>query len=185
MKKKTFVMLLALVLVFGIAVGGTLALLTAKTEEVKNTFTPSTINIKLEETKPTDKTAKMLPGATIEKDPKATVLTGSEDCWLFVEVTKSANFDYFMTFEIADGWTLVEGTTNVYGRKVAVADMGTAYSVLKNDRVTVKDTVTKEDLDALTDATYPTLTFKAYAVQLMNGTTEFTAAEAWEQHPTT
>ena len=186
MNKKTFVMVLALVLVFGIAVGGTLAVLTAKTSEVKNTFTPSNIDITLEETKPENKTAKMVPGATIEKDPKATVVAGSEDCWLFVEITKSTNFDDFMTYEIADGWTLVDETTNVYARQVKAAQMGTAFSVLKNDQVTVKDTVTKAQMEALTDATHPTLSFTAYAVQLMkDNTTEFTAAEAWAQRPTT
>jgi len=186
MKKKTFLMLLALVMVLGIAIGGTLAWLTATTSEVKNTFTPSNIDITLAETKPDNKTAKMVPGADIEKDPKATVLAGSEDCWLFVEITKSANFDNFMTYEVAGGWTLVEGTTNVYGRKVLAADQGKAFSILKDDKVTVKDNVTKEAMAALTAETYPTLTFKAYAVQLMKDSdTEFTAAEAWANRPTT
>ena len=45
--------------------------------------------------------------------------------------------------------------------------MGTPYSVLANDQVTVKDTVTKADMNALKadDAIQPTLTFTAYACQ--------------------
>ena len=44
---KLFVMMLALVLVFGCAVGGTIAWLTVKTAPVVNTFTYGDINIEL------------------------------------------------------------------------------------------------------------------------------------------
>ena len=58
--------------------------------------------------------------------------------------------------------------------------MGTAYSVLANDQVTVRGNVTKTMLNNLTENTYPTLTFTAYACQYMkNNTDSFTAAEAW------
>ena len=45
MKKKTVALLLACVMALGVAVGGTLAWLTDTTQEVKNTFTDSNINI--------------------------------------------------------------------------------------------------------------------------------------------
>lgn len=183
MKKKAWVSLVAVVLVLCCAVGGTLAWLTAKTEEdVVNTFTPSGIDITLKET--TGDNYKMIPGYTITKDPKATVVTGSEECYLFVKVEKSANFDSFMTWDIADGWQLVSGEDNVYARKVLTADLGSAYSVLKDDQVTVKGDVTKEMMNGLTAADYPTLTITAYASQLYksNGV-EFTAAEAWANAP--
>lgn len=182
---QVFVSLLALVLVMGVAVGGTIAWLTATTDEVVNTFTTSDIKVELKETKTN---FKMIPGYTIEKDPKATVLTGSEECWLFVKLEKSTNFDSYLTYEMADGWTLVEGQTNVYARKVESADIGTAYSVLKNDQVSVKGEVTKTMMNGLTvtndDGTttnnYPTLTITAYASQLhKNASEDFTAAQAW------
>lgn len=179
---KTLVLVLAVMMIVGISVGGTLAWLTAKSTEVKNTFTPSNISIELKEN--TGETYKMVPGATISKDPKATVLSGSEECWLFVQIVESANFDSFMTYTVAEGWELVDGETNVYARKVETADIGTAYSILKDDEVTVLTTVTKEAMTA-TDFTQPTLTFTAYAVQLMkDSNTEFTAAEAWANRPT-
>lgn len=180
--KKALAMLLSLVLVIGCVAGGTLAWLTAKSNEVNNVFTTSDIGVTLEESN--DLNLKMVPGWTITKDPKATVTAGSEDCYLFVKVEKSANFDDFMTYAIAEGWTaLSDGVYYmIFDSKDAdnENEMGTAYSVLKDDQVKVKDTVTKENMKALTDDTKPNLSFTAYAVQLYreNGT-QFTAAEAW------
>lgn len=177
MKKKGLAMVLALVLLAVCAVSGTLAWLTAKSDTVTNTFTTSDIKVELTET---NETYKMVPGYDIHKDPKAKVLAGSEECFLFVKLDKSTNFDTFLTYEIAEGWTLVPSETNVYFRKVLTADIGTAYSVLANDQVTVKGEVTKAMMDGLTTETLPKLTVTAYASQLhKNATTEFTAAEAW------
>lgn len=176
MKIKTIAMILAVVMMVVGLVGATLAWLTATSDEVKNTFTTSTIKVQLAETK-TD--FKMVPGHEIAKDPKATVLAGSEECWLYVKLEKSTNFDSYLTYEMADGWTLVSGETNVYARKVKSADIGTAYSVLKGDKVTVKTDVTKTMMEAA-ETSKPTLTITAYASQLnKNATEEFTAAEAW------
>ena len=177
MKKKGLAMVLALVLLAVCAVSGTLAWLTAKSDTVVNTFTTSDIKVELTET---NETYKMVPGYDIHKDPKAKVLAGSEECFLFVKLEKSQNFDTFLTYEMAEGWTLVPSETNVYFRKVLTADIGTAYSVLKGDQVTVKGEVTKAMMDGLTTETLPKLTVTAYASQLhKNATTEFTAAEAW------
>ena len=175
---RALLLVLALALVLGGVLGGTLAWLSARTAPVTNTFTTSDIDITLEESDGLD--LKMVPGCTVTKDPKVTVAAGSEACYLFVKLEKSANFDAFMTNTVADGWTALDGVDGVYYRTVAAADMGTAYSVLKDDQVTVKDTVTKEMMNALTDATRPTLTVTAYAAQMMKNNTEsFTAAEAW------
>lgn len=178
---KTFVAMLALVLVIGCAVGGTVAWLTAQTGPVVNTFTTSDIKVKLEETTGTE--YKMIPGYTISKDPTATVLTGSEECYLFVKLEKSQNFDDYMTYEMADGWTKLEGVAGtVYYREVKTTDMDTPYSVLENNQVTVKGTVTKAQMNALDEAgaAKPTLTITAYASQLYKSAgVKFTAAEAW------
>ena len=86
---KTFVAMLALVLVIGCAVGGTVAWLTAQTGPVVNTFTYGDIDITLGET--TGNNYKIIPGVDIEKDPKVTVKKGSEACWLFVKVKKEGD----------------------------------------------------------------------------------------------
>lgn len=167
MKKKALLCAVAVVLVLCCAIGGTLAWLTDKTEPVKNTFTVGDISIELKET---TKDYKMVPGNTIAKDPKVTVKAGSEACWLFVKVEKSANLDSFISYTIADGWTALPDVDGVYYREVgaAAAKAGATYSVLASDSVTVKNTVTKADMNGLTAETYPTLTFTAYAVQKDN-----------------
>ena len=179
MKKKGLALVLALTLLVISAVAGTLAWLTAKSDVVTNTFTTSDIKVKLEET--TGENYKMIPGYTISKDPKATVLAGSEECFLFVKLDKSAHFDDYLEYVIAEGWTKLEGVTDtVYYRKVVTADIGKAYSVLANDQVTVSGDITKEQMNAITDATLPKLTITAYASQLYKSAgVEFTAAEAW------
>ena len=104
------------------------------------------------------------------------------------------------------GWTQGNGTdvpANVYYRKVAAANTNQYFAVLgsgtytadevaytwADDEVLVKPEVTEQDMDAIAgDADQPSLTFKAYAVQLFktndNGSAEdtsdeFTAKEAW------
>lgn len=180
---KSLSLVLACVLLVGGVIGGTVAWLTAQTSEVENTFSTSDIGVQLTET--TTK-YKMVPGWDITKDPKAWITEGSEDAYLFVKVEKSANFDNFMNYEIADGWTELESAADtnykVYYREVTSSQMGqgNASAILKDNKVTVKDTVTKEMMSP-EGVAKPTLTFTAYASQLRkNNTTKFTAAEAWD-----
>lgn len=154
--------MLSAALIVCATVAGTLAWLTDTTEPVVNTFTVGDINITLTESENLD--LKMVPGRPIEKDPKVTVKAGSEACWLFVKVEKSANFDDFMTFEMADGWIALSGYAGVYYRNVDATNADTGFDVLKDKKVMVLETVTKTMLEgAKTNA--PTLTFTAYAVQ--------------------
>lgn len=181
MKKRTMALLAAVLLVVGVAIGGTLAWLTAKSDTVTNTFTTSDIKITLEENEGgKDHTFKMIPGYTIKKDPKVTVLAGSEACFLFVKLEKSANFDNYMTYAMADGWTALEGISNVYYREVTTIPAENAvYDVLRGNQVTVKGEVTSDMMTAA-KVDKPTLTVSAYASQLYkNNTDKFTAAEAW------
>lgn len=168
------VCLLALVMV--VSVGGTIAWLTAQTAPVVNTFTVGNIDIDLTET--TGESYKMVPGNDISKDPKVTVEAGSEACWLFVKIEKANNPDNFITYTIADGWTALADVTGVYYREVPATTVNTDFAVLKDNKVTVKDTVTKGDMDALkpTSVPKPTLTFTAYACQKDNVAD---AATAW------
>lgn len=183
---KTVAILLALVLAIGCAVGGTLAWLISKTDSVVNTFTYGDINIGLTET--TGENYKITPGVDIKKDPKVTVTAGSEDCWLFVKVEENNWPDLKendgttrkVNYAIANGWTALTGHTGVYYRAVDAVTADTSFDVLKENQVTVSDTLTKEDIKGIT--TNPTLTFTAYAVQ-KDGSTN--AADAWAKIPTT
>lgn len=163
--KKMFIVMLALVLALGCAVGGTIAWLTAQTPDVKNTFTYGNINIELTETTGTE--YKIIPGTDIDKDPKVTVKANSETCYLFVKVVETGTFvDKKVTYDIADGWQPVPNETNVYWREVTNSVDDQEFYVLKDNKVFVKDTLTKGDIKDIT--TDPTLTFTAYAVQKEN-----------------
>ena len=177
---KSLSLVLACVLLVGGVIGGTVAWLTAKTNEVTNVFTTSDIGVTLKE----DETEfKMIPGWTIDKSPRVTVEKGSEDCWLFVEVTESTNLELGKYIKYAvntttpvtetesvkhGGWTQGTGTdgvpTNVYYRKVTNVTDNQVFAVLGsgsytlnsstytwgNDEVLTLPEVTKEMMAAVT-----------------------------------
>ena len=102
---KAVVVLMALVLLIGCGVGGTLAWLMDKTEAVTNTFTVGDINIDLNEhaldengkltITTTNKNLtdyKILPGTSQAKDPFVTVKKDSEACWVFVKIVEKDNY---------------------------------------------------------------------------------------------
>lgn len=176
LRKKLLILIACLSVVLCTLVTGTIAWLTDKTDSIKNEFTPSDISITLTESENLD--LKMVPGKAITKDPKVTVKANSEPCWVFVKIEESTNFDTFMTYAIADGWTQLTGVDGVYYRKVNAADADQEFSVLAGDVVNVNETVTKADMNALTAENYPTLTFTAYAIQQEGFAT---ADDAWNE----
>lgn len=167
----------------GGAAGGTVAWLIGQSTPLRNTFTPSSIDVTVAET-PTDdgdsnpntNTYTMLPGTTITKDPVVTVTAGSEDAWLFVKLDKSANFDSFLSYTIADGWTALDGVDGVYWRTTQKSDTAQTFGVIRENEVTVKPDVTAAMLNTLTESTRPTLAVTAFAVQQQS---MGTALEAW------
>ena len=178
-RSKVLSLVLAGTLVVSAGMFGTLAYLTDKTNEVVNTFTTSGIEIGLTETL---RDYKMVPGFTIDKDPTVTVEADSEDCYLFVKLEKSANFDDFLTYDMSEGWTSLTGVDGVFYQVVEDSTIAQEFKVLKNNQVKVKETVTEEQLAALDEeSTYPTLTITAYASQQYKTNNEtFSAADAWK-----
>ena len=177
---RAFIAMLALVLVIGCAVGGTVAWLVSSTDPVVNTFTYGDINITLGETTGND--YKIIPGVNIDKNPKVTVKKDSEACWLFVKVEEEGTFvANKVTYSIATGWTQGDGTNipaNVYYREVGAVTADTDFAVLKDNKVTVSENLTKAEVSSITAENQPKLTFTAYAVQ-KDGIAS--AAAAWEK----
>ena len=170
---KMFVTMLAVVLLVGCIIGGTVAWLTYQTNPITNTFTYGDINITLQET--TGKDYKIIPGVDIRKDPKVTVKANSEDCWLFVKVAASGTFvEDKVTYAVAEGWTALTGNDGVYYRAVSSGTADQSFSVLAGDQIIVSKDLTKDEIKSIT--ANPTLTFTAYAVQ-QSGSAN--AAEAW------
>lgn len=187
---KSLTLIMALALIMCGTIGGTVAWLFDKSDPVINTFTYGDIEIQLNETDPegnddpTDNTYSMDINNTggIFKDPKVTVSADSEKCWLFVKVKESFNFGDYMAYTVPsgeDGWKLyakVSDSERVYYRIVERANINQVFSVLENDRVYLKSGITQDQLDAMIEEDFPTLTIYAYAVQYSQITN---VDEAW------
>ncbi len=168
-----FVML-ALTMVVGCAVDGTVAWLVSESESSVSTFTLGDINIKLtgeSESQP----LKIIPGVDIKRSLKVTVDPNSEACWLFVKV-EGTNWSHFpdangtakVSYSVAggtSGWTPLSSYPGVYYREVSAenAKTGMVYDV--NCNVTVSQMLTKAEVDSIASGTQPQLSFTAYAVQ--------------------
>lgn len=167
-----FVML-ALTMVVGCAVDGTVAWLVSESESSVSTFTLGDINIKLtgeSESQP----LKIIPGVGIRRSLKVTVEPNSEACWLFVKV-EGTNWSHFpdangtakvsYSVDVQNGWIALNDHPGVYYREVSAeaAQRGDAYDV--NCNVTVSQMLTKAEVDSIASGTQPQLSFTAYAVQ--------------------
>lgn len=187
--RKVLLLVLCLVLVVSATVMGTLAYLTDQTAEVKNTFTVGKVDIDLFETNDDGDHVmtnqyQLIPGKTYTKGPTVEVTDDSEDCYLFVKFEENNNASTYITYAstltAAKGWTQGNGTdipTNVWYRVVRKSDSTKSWHLLADDTITISaTTVTNTTMDT---AKLANLTYTAYACQLMNNNTEFTAAQAW------
>ncbi len=187
--RKFLVLVVALALVVGIATGGTLAWLLDTSDQIVNTFTHSDITITLTETDADEDGSnlankyQMIPGYKIAKDPMVTVAGGSETCYVFVKLVKSANYEqYLYEYTIAEGWTelSLSGVEGVYYRIAKKSTDNQDFYILagegnqsfKNGYLTVKDTVTKTAMTEIKNGGQPTLTVQAFACQYMKNNTE-------------
>lgn len=137
-------MFCAVVLV-AVSIAGTIAYLKASTGTVTNTFTVGNVSITLVESKtdlygaPTSGTTtegneyKLIPGHTYTKDPKVTVVAGSEACYVFVKVVDGLkDIEDATTIAnqiLANGWTKLPDVDNVYYKNITAAQ-ATAGQVL-------------------------------------------------------
>lgn len=174
---------LALVLVVAIAsVGGTIAWLTATSDTVTNTFTTSDITIELTET--TTGPYKIVPGATVDKDPTATVKSGSEKCYLYVKITNNLLIGNatVATYDITTDWILVgeSGNTKLYRYKEIVdASTGDVEKDVFTHVSYDSTAITKDNIAQLKNKT---IELQAYAHQsdnITNVNTADTAANTW------
>ena len=170
MKKRTLALILALVLVFGAAVGGTIAYLTS-TDTVTNTFTVGNVAIKLDEAAAnTDGTLvagadrvkansyKLIPGLTYAKDPMVTVLKDSESSYIKMTVTfsKAAELDAIFAPNGADMTSIFNGydnTTWIYKGNTENTNANT-----RTYEFWYKETVAAPTADVALDALFDSIT---------------------------
>lgn len=181
---KVLVLMMTFVLVIGATIGGTLAWLSAKTETITNTFEAAGIKIELTETEGLNDDGvwknAMVPGATYDKNPTVTVVEPdtSVDCYLFVKFEANEAAKSYLTYtslleDEDSGWIKLTGVDNVWYREVLVDDEIKSWELLGDNKVTVKDTVTA---DNMSEAATAELKYTSYAVQVLGSEN---AAEAW------
>lgn len=189
-KKKIAIAIAAAALAGTCAIGGTLAWLTATTDEVTNTFTVGNIQMTLDETNINDPSAarvtsnsytSVMPGDTYIKDPTVHIAEGSEPCYVYVEVVDTTNGAVQYKIDTAN-WTKVENTDNIY-RYNSEVDAGNEAKTLpsifvtetegsEKYNITINSTLDAASLAALENQT---ITVNAYAHQSEN--VEQTAAD--------
>ena len=188
---KVVVLLLAVVLLVGCTIGGTLAYLMAKSDVVTNTFVAGNIGtLTLDET--TGNSYIVIPGVNITKNPVVTFKDYNVDAYVFLKVDASgwtvSGADTTYTYSIGskqemkwvlDGWKELED--GVYYNEVAAGDGEKTWAVIQNNTITVSSEITKDNISDYTKG----LTFTAYAIQQEDGGSDnggkFTPAEAWTQ----
>ena len=169
-KSKSIILALSFALVLALVVGTTYAWLTSKTTLLSNTFTYGDIQLSIIESDTNDgdedlttNSYVIMPGADIKKDTKVVVDKNSEDCYLFIKIEKTNDFDKYMTYSLEDNWKKVKNQNDVYYIEVKKEKEEQTFSVLQDNIIKVKPELTYNDIRNI-DA-YPTMTISAYAVQ--------------------
>ena len=180
LSKVQIIILLFLGIVFlGKITNGKYAWLSGKTKFLNSSFTYGDIKISIDDSNDSGD-YEIMPGTKITKDTSVIVSAKSEDCWLYVKIDKSDNFDEFMTYEIDDGWNMLGNEKNVYYREVSKMSSDQEFGVIKNNLINVKSELTKQMLGSISE-NYPTLTVTAYAVQRDKDIeTLNNASDAWQ-----
>ena len=185
--KKKLMTVLALVLVIALSVAGTYAYLTSQAS-VKNTFTVGNVAITMDEADVDNSTPdadrdvanayKLIPGTTYTKDPIIHVAATSEQCYLFVKVendiagAETTEAGKTVAAQLAaNGWSLVDGQTNIYVYK-DVVNGGANVKVFES--FTVSNDINNDALKTAADG--KTITVTACAVQAEG----LTAAQAFD-----
>lgn len=129
----------------------TLAYLKSK-DSVENTFTVGKVAITLDESKVDEygvvteeqtrvknNIYKLIPGHFYTKDPVIHLLTGSEACYIFVKVENGLSpVETGTTIEqqiLANGWTILDGQTDIYYKKVAATSINIDYPVFASFQI--------------------------------------------------
>lgn len=203
MKKKittVVALILCAVLLVAGSVAATLAYLTSKTSEVRNTFSVGNVTITLDEApvdatgtettgdRVTANTYKLIPGEDYDKDPTVHIKPGSESSYLFVKVTNGiaaieANADGKDTIAeqmTANGWVAVAGYTDLYVYKTA-QETGDATLVSNSGNADVDKIVFTNFYIAndavVTNYSSAAITIQAFAIQADGGVTYATAVQ--------
>lgn len=207
---KVVATLLAIALLIGGVVGGTLAWLTATSGTVTNTFTVGDINITLQEypfktdsTTELDENAtpvqsidtyKVVPGGEQPKKPFVTVKAKSENCYVYVNVVNNLTIDntLVVNYDSPANWTEVASKTAADGTVSTLYRYNSIMNYSENDseplvvftKVSYSDSIQKDNSETdleIGQLKDKTIVLNAYAHQSDN-TDQATADAAAKAH---
>lgn len=197
-KKRTFITAISAVLLVALTIAGTLAYLTATTDQVKNTFTVGKVVLANEYNHGLDEATvdeygvaasgenrvlanayKLIPGHTYTKDPTIHVAAGSEPASVFVRVENglvAIEADTKIAAQMTtNNWTLVSGYTDLW-KYNAVVDARTS----KQDLIVFENFKIAENAN-VANYTNAEIIVKAFAIQSANITDAAALTEAIEK----
>lgn len=163
--KKTLLIVVAMILMCAMSAAVTLALYSATTNELENTFTFGNVSIKLDETDPKDPTKRVEtgvqydidPGITYVKDPKITN-TSDEKAWVRIAVTFDKNVAAEFGTDLADFVVDENGNSTIDGNNWSFAGI---YTDADGNTVYVYDYRTALEAGAVTTAVFSKFTIPA------------------------
>lgn len=192
--KNIAIIAVAMVLVFALGVGATLAYFVSESQAVVNTFTPTKFGEpEVTESDP-DREFFAIPGVAIDKDPRVKYTPGTDiaeqqaEAYLYLTIrldgwtASNNNYTFTKTVGTAGGkleFTLVQNNWRYLGKTGAgvlvyayivggnekkLKDSVGDIEVITDDKVYVSESITKEDVAGL-GYKLGSVTFGAYAVQ--------------------
>lgn len=185
-KSKNYLIAILMVVVIAVCtITPTFSWLSSKSENVVNTFAGGAISIVLDES-PVDakghkidgarvntNSYKYVPGAELDKDPRPTVLKGSEPCYVFICVENELSDKFSLNID-TKSWNEVKKSDNktLYIYKESVDALESKEDIILEPiftKVFVSEELTAEDIEKLGERT---LKATAYAVQTESMTEE-------------
>lgn len=183
MKKKITLISLAVVALLLVGLLSSLAFLTDE-KDVTNTFTVGNVEIELDEPNyPEGQPHKLLPGTEIAKDPTVTLLGGSEEAYIFMQIIYEGGIETVLeAIEIGANWLPVADTDDLYVYSSDETDPTPVEAAVGGTELPALFTtiVVDDELgnDAFEDLA-PKLTIRAFAHQaLVNGSEDYPTAVA-------
>lgn len=172
--KKILTIMLSVVIVASVAIGGTLAFLTAETSALDNVFTFDGIELGLTEYSeysgpdgeniPYPTIPEVIePGMTVDKIPVITVMENSVSSYVYVKVTNGFGDKAVIGID-TENWIAVEGSDGIYRYQEIVlkSDAAQALAPVFSTVYFDGETITMENIEELEDKT---ISVQAFAHQ--------------------
>ena len=163
-KKKLIISAITLAVAVTVSVGFTIAYFVSVSGPVVNTFTVGEVELELADSNEDE--IQLIPGVTAERTTVVTVLSGSEDCYVYVKIEQPSELRHYVSFELEEGWINLGGIDGVYYRQVSKSAVNQKYHVFKNDEVAIQSSLTKEKMSQLDRGGYD-MKVTAYAIQTL------------------